>query len=258
MQYYYMDSADVVAGPIPKEGLIELLRAKEITKTTQICAAGSEDWVPITDVVKPKPKGKKKVRRTQTSTSMPTATEQPGDVQEPVSVTESSQPKAKAKAKQVVAEAAPISETDADAPQEVVVLNLKMPFGSMIWFMLKWAFAAIPAMIILFAAFIGLCIGASKLAPGKFKCPVKLYAPETEPKAKKEEEKAPDPKKKSEDSKAGTDEAATTDPTGTGDLDIPDFKDESDPGLAEDPVLPDDVIKTDPTPTGEDEKTPEE
>lgn len=33
--------------------------------------------------------------------------------------------------------------------QEIVVTNIKMPFWSMVVFMIKWAIAAIPAIIIL-------------------------------------------------------------------------------------------------------------
>lgn len=33
--------------------------------------------------------------------------------------------------------------------KEVVVVDVKMPFWSMVWFMVKWAIAAIPAFIIL-------------------------------------------------------------------------------------------------------------
>ena len=33
---------------------------------------------------------------------------------------------------------------------EVVVTDIQMPFGSMVVFMIKWAIAAIPAVIILF------------------------------------------------------------------------------------------------------------
>lgn len=32
---------------------------------------------------------------------------------------------------------------------EVRVKDFDMPFGSMIWFMIKWAFASIPALIII-------------------------------------------------------------------------------------------------------------
>ena len=39
--------------------------------------------------------------------------------------------------------------TESDAGPEVVVTDIKMPFGSMVVFMIKWALAAIPAMIIL-------------------------------------------------------------------------------------------------------------
>jgi hypothetical protein len=44
--------------------------------------------------------------------------------------------------------------------QEVVVVDIKMPFTSMVGFMVKWAIASIPALIILFV--LGL-IGAAVL-----------------------------------------------------------------------------------------------
>lgn len=34
--------------------------------------------------------------------------------------------------------------------QPVVVLDVNMSFNSMVWFMIKWALASIPALIILF------------------------------------------------------------------------------------------------------------
>ena len=39
------------------------------------------------------------------------------------------------------------------APQAVTVVDVSMPFGSMVVFMLKWAFASIPAMFIIGAVF---------------------------------------------------------------------------------------------------------
>jgi len=33
--------------------------------------------------------------------------------------------------------------------QRVVVTDINMPFGSMVWFMVKWTLASIPAMLIL-------------------------------------------------------------------------------------------------------------
>ncbi len=48
--------------------------------------------------------------------------------------------------------------------QNVVVKDIKMSFGSMVVFMIKWVLAAIPAMIIL--SLIGLAIGA--IAGGMF------------------------------------------------------------------------------------------
>ncbi len=38
-------------------------------------------------------------------------------------------------------------------PQRVHVIDFDMPFGSMVMFMIKWALAAIPAMIILFLVY---------------------------------------------------------------------------------------------------------
>ena len=35
------------------------------------------------------------------------------------------------------------------APKEVVLTGIDMPFFSMVWFILKWTLASIPAMIIL-------------------------------------------------------------------------------------------------------------
>ncbi len=37
--------------------------------------------------------------------------------------------------------------------QEVVVINFDMKFGTMVWFMVKWAVAAIPALLILAAIY---------------------------------------------------------------------------------------------------------
>jgi hypothetical protein len=39
---------------------------------------------------------------------------------------------------------------DAENIQRVTVADIDMRFGSMVWFMVKWAFAAIPAFIIIF------------------------------------------------------------------------------------------------------------
>ena len=41
---------------------------------------------------------------------------------------------------------------------EVVVVDINMPFGSMVWFMVKWSIAAIPAFLIL--VLIGLAVAA--------------------------------------------------------------------------------------------------
>ncbi len=40
-----------------------------------------------------------------------------------------------------------------DEKKEVVVTDIKMPFMSMVIFMIKWAIASIPAMIILFVLY---------------------------------------------------------------------------------------------------------
>lgn len=39
---------------------------------------------------------------------------------------------------------------DTEAPRRVVVTDIEMPFRSMVTFMVKWALASIPAVIILF------------------------------------------------------------------------------------------------------------
>ncbi|TVT66113.1 MAG: hypothetical protein FHK79_18080 [Pseudomonas sp.] len=49
--------------------------------------------------------------------------------------------------------------------QPVVVVDIKMSFNSMVWFMVKWAIAAIPALIILYilgSIGIGLFIGVGR------------------------------------------------------------------------------------------------
>jgi hypothetical protein len=49
-----------------------------------------------------------------------------------------------------------------DAVREVVVTDIRMPFGSMVAFMVKWTIASIPALIILFllAAVASVILGA--------------------------------------------------------------------------------------------------
>jgi hypothetical protein len=44
---------------------------------------------------------------------------------------------------------------------EVTVVDVRMPFGSMLTFMVKWALASIPAFLILF--FIGFVVGSMLL-----------------------------------------------------------------------------------------------
>lgn len=55
-----------------------------------------------------------------------------------------------------------VSEESNDAP--VVVTDIRMRFSSMVVFMVKWAIASIPALIILFAIGVGLFIGFGMLA----------------------------------------------------------------------------------------------
>ena len=47
-------------------------------------------------------------------------------------------------------------------PTSVRIIDIKMPFGSMVMFMVKWAIAAIPALIILalLGAFVAAFLGA--------------------------------------------------------------------------------------------------
>jgi hypothetical protein len=52
-------------------------------------------------------------------------------------------------------------ETDS---QNVIITDIKMPFFSMVMFMIKWVFAIIPAAIILAAAIAILVFGANELA----------------------------------------------------------------------------------------------
>ncbi len=48
---------------------------------------------------------------------------------------------------------APVSSSDNIGYQDVVVIDIKMPFGSMVVFMVKWVIASIPAFIILVILF---------------------------------------------------------------------------------------------------------
>lgn len=43
-----------------------------------------------------------------------------------------------------------MSTLPSDRPTRVEVVNFDIPFGQMIWLMIKWVLASIPAMIILF------------------------------------------------------------------------------------------------------------
>ena len=47
--------------------------------------------------------------------------------------------------------------------QNVIITDIKMPFFSMVMFMIKWVFAIIPAAIILAAVIAILMVGASML-----------------------------------------------------------------------------------------------
>ena len=48
--------------------------------------------------------------------------------------------------------------------QNVIITDIKMPFFSMVTFMIKWVFAIIPAAIILVAVIAILVFGANELA----------------------------------------------------------------------------------------------
>jgi len=52
------------------------------------------------------------------------------------------------------------------ARTEVVVTNIKMPFWSMVAFMIKWTIATIPAMILLFFIGVGLVFLSSMFLAG--------------------------------------------------------------------------------------------
>ena len=54
----------------------------------------------------------------------------------------------------------------ADPRQEVVVTDIHMPFWSMVTFMVKWAIAAIPAIIILFVLGVILAAILGSIGPG--------------------------------------------------------------------------------------------
>ena len=62
---------------------------------------------------------------------------------------------------------------DSEEPaSRVTVVDIQMPFGSMVGFMVKWTIASIPALIILFligaliAVFLGGLLASLGLAPG--------------------------------------------------------------------------------------------
>ena len=46
----------------------------------------------------------------------------------------------------------------AEQTSEVAVVDINMPFGSMVAFMVKWAIASIPAMLIVFIIFLGFAV----------------------------------------------------------------------------------------------------
>lgn len=48
--------------------------------------------------------------------------------------------------------------------QNVIITDIKMPFFSMVTFMIKWVFAIIPAAIIIIAVIAILVFGANELA----------------------------------------------------------------------------------------------
>ena len=55
-----------------------------------------------------------------------------------------------------------MSSDETEKKQEVTVTDIRMPFGSMVWFMVKWAVASIPALIIIVllgTVFWGVAIG---------------------------------------------------------------------------------------------------
>ncbi len=52
---------------------------------------------------------------------------------------------------------APIAYTSPlDTRQRVIVTDIDMPFGSMVLFIIKWALASIPALIILWVIFVAI------------------------------------------------------------------------------------------------------
>jgi len=46
-----------------------------------------------------------------------------------------------------------VSEVSVEDVSKVEITDIRMPFGSMVWFMVKWAVASIPAIIILWLLF---------------------------------------------------------------------------------------------------------
>jgi hypothetical protein len=58
------------------------------------------------------------------------------------------------------------AQRDQGRAQPVVVVDLKMSFSSMVWFMVKWVIASIPAMIILILIFVAVTSFIGGLAGG--------------------------------------------------------------------------------------------
>jgi hypothetical protein len=66
----------------------------------------------------------------------------------------------------------PLQPERRELPATVVVTDIRMPFGSMVTFMVKWAIASIPAAIILFALAAVHARNAPRLSIGRARAPI--------------------------------------------------------------------------------------
>jgi len=52
--YYYCTDGQHIQGPLAEPSILKLYSSGSLPATTQICLAGSEQWIPITDISEPK------------------------------------------------------------------------------------------------------------------------------------------------------------------------------------------------------------
>ena len=75
MNFYYTDHTGAVVGPVGREQLQKLVDSGQVVPDSQACLEGSEDWRPLSALVRPTPKAVTsvpKAKRAQSATSPPT------------------------------------------------------------------------------------------------------------------------------------------------------------------------------------------